>query len=107
MPATIGSLLTLVSHEGFFTDIPGFENLAEGQSGKMLGSLSLARQGRAFYWGYSIDPERLTAPAEDTLENVIHYTYRQRHAQTVPYVCTTRRSLFSRLITSPARTRLS
>ena len=55
---------TIVSHEGFFTDIPGFENLAEGSSEKMLGSLSLARQGRYFYWGYSADPERLTDAAK-------------------------------------------
>lgn len=84
---------TIVSHEGFFTDVPGLENLAEGESSKMLGSLSLARQGRYFYWGYSIDPERLTAPAEDTLENVIRYMHGQRDSRTVPYVCNTRRSL--------------
>src|SRR5690606_2405017 len=64
---------TLVSHEGFFTDVPGFESLVEGESAKMLGSLALARQGRYFYWGYSIDPERLTEPAKDTLVNVVHY----------------------------------
>src|SRR6185436_2271060 len=51
----------LVNHEGFFTDVPGLENLAEGHSGKCLGSVSLVRQGRWFYWGYSIDPERTTA----------------------------------------------
>ena len=83
----------LVSHEGFFTDIPGFENLAEGHSGKMLGSLSLARQGRYFYWGFSIDPQRMTAWAEDTFVNVIHYMYRKRHSLTVEYVCKTRRIL--------------
>lgn len=85
---------TLVSHEGFFTDIPGFENLAEGQSAKMLGSLSLARQGSCFYWGYSIDPERLTDPAEDTLENVLHYMVSKRGERTTPYVCNTRRTLW-------------
>ena len=85
---------TIVSHEGFFTDVPGFENLAEGQSAKMLGSLSLARQGRYFYWGYSIDPDRLTAPAEGTLENVIRYMAPRRGEETVPYVCKTRRSLW-------------
>jgi hypothetical protein len=85
---------TLVSHEGFFTDVPGFENLAEGESAKMLGSLSLARQGRYFYWGYSIDPERLTDPAEDTFENVVRYMATKRDAQTTPFVCDTRRSLW-------------
>jgi len=85
---------TLVSHEGFFTDVPGFESLAEGESSKMLGSLSLARQGRHFYWGYSIDPERLTDPAEDTLENVVRYMATQRGARTTPFVCDTRRSLW-------------
>jgi hypothetical protein len=85
---------TLVSHEGFFTDVPGFENLAEGESAKMLGSLALARQGRYFYWGYSIDPERLTDPAEDTLENVIRYMAPRRGEETTPFVCTTRRSLW-------------
>ena len=85
---------TIVSHEGYFTDVPGFENLAEGNSAKMLGSLSLARQARWFYWGYSIDPQRLTAPAQDTLENVVRYTARFRGARTVPFRCTTRRSLW-------------
>lgn len=85
---------TLVSHEGFFTDVPGFENLVEGESAKMLGSLSLARQGRYFYWGYSIDPERLTDPAEDTLENVVRYMATQRDARTTPFVCDTRRTLW-------------
>ncbi len=85
---------TIVSHEGFFTDVPGFENLAEGCSGKMIGSLSLARQGRYFYWGYSIDPQRLTDPAQGTLENVIHYMSSKRHSLTVPFACTTRRSLW-------------
>jgi hypothetical protein len=88
---------TLVSHEGFFTDVPGFENIAEGYSAKMLGSLALARQGRWFYWGFSIDPERLTDPAEDTLENAIRYMDRHRGALTVPYVCDTRRSLWTYL----------
>lgn len=85
---------TLVSHEGFFTDVPGFENFAEGESSKMLGSLSLARQGRYFYWGYSIDPDRLTEPAEQTLVNVIHYMAGKRACKTTPFVCTTRRSLW-------------
>ena len=85
---------TIVSHEGFFTDIPGFENIAEGQSAKMLGSLALARQGSYFYWGYSIDPKRLTDPAEDALENAIRYMATKRGAKTVPYVCKTRRSLW-------------
>ena len=82
---------TLVDHEGFFTDVPGFENLAEGHSAKTLGSLSLARQGRWFYWGYSIDPERTTAPAKDTLVNVLHYMRGKRHARTVHFVNVTRR----------------
>ncbi len=81
---------TIVNSEGFFTDIPGFENLAEGHSGKCLGSLSLARQGRWFYWGYSADPDRLTAPAEDTLANVLHYMVGKRNALTVPFACVTR-----------------
>lgn len=85
---------TIVSHEGFFTDVPGFENLAEGNSGKMLGSLSLARQGRYFYWGYSIDPERMTAGAKDTLVNVLHYMRGKRGEETVPYVCKTRKILW-------------
>lgn len=85
---------TLVSHEGFFTDVPGFENLAEGESSKMLGSLALARQGRYFYWGYSLDPERLTEPAEQTLENVVRYMAPRRGEETTPYVCKTRRSLW-------------
>lgn len=85
---------TLVSHEGFFTDVPGFENLAEGVSAKMLGSLSLARQGRYFYWGYSIDPDRLTEPAEATLVNVIHYMAGKRGHTTTPYQCKTRRTLW-------------
>lgn len=85
---------TLVSHEGFFTDVPGFESLVEGQSSKMLGSLALARQGTYFYWGYSIDPRRLTAPAEDTLENVVRYMATKRGERTTPFVCKTRRSLW-------------
>lgn len=85
---------TIVSHEGFFTDVPGFESLVEGESSKMLGSLALARQGRYFYWGYSIDPERMTPPAADTLENVIRYMATKRGARTTPYVCKTRRSLW-------------
>ena len=84
---------TIVSHEGFFTDVPGFENLAEGHSEKMLGSLSLARQGRWFYWGYSIDPERMTAGAKATLVNVLHYMRPRRGEVTVPFVCVTRKIL--------------
>lgn len=85
---------TIVSHEGFFTDVPGFENLAEGNSAKMLGSLSLARQGRYFYWGYSIDPERMTTGAQDTFVNVLHYMRGMRGSETVPFVCVTRRILW-------------
>jgi hypothetical protein len=85
---------TLVSHEGFFTDIPGFENLAEAHSEKMLGSLALARQGRYFYWGYSADPERLTDGGKATLLNVVHYMAGKRHSVTVPFVCKTRRILW-------------
>jgi hypothetical protein len=81
---------TLVNHEGFFTDVPGFENLAEGHSGKNLGSLSLARQGKWFYWGYSIDPERLTQPAQDTFVNVLHYMRGKGSARTVEFVNVTR-----------------
>src|SRR5436190_14565654 len=81
---------TLVNHEGFFTDVPGFENLAEGHSGKNLGSLSLARQGKWFYWGYSIDPERMTEPAQQTLVNVLHYMRGKRDARTVEFVNVTR-----------------
>lgn len=84
---------TVVNHEGFFTDVPGFENLAEGHSEKCLGSLSLARQGRWFYWGYSIDPARTTAPAKDTLVNVLHYMRGKRDSLTVPFVCVTRQIL--------------
>ena len=83
----------LVNHEGFFTDVPGLENLAEGHSGKCLGSVSLVRQGRWFYWGYAIDPERMTAPAADTLVNVLHYMRGQRAAQTTRFVCVTRQLL--------------
>ena len=85
---------TLVSHEGFFTDVPGFENLAEGNSAKMLGSLSLARQGRYFYWGYSIDPDEMTDGAEATLANVLHYMRGRRGEETVPFVCKTRKILW-------------
>ncbi|MEM9379590.1 MAG: hypothetical protein AAGB93_06525 [Planctomycetota bacterium] len=84
---------TLVSHEGFFTDIPGFENLAEGNSAKALGSLSLARQGRYFYWGYSIDPESMTEGAGATLVNVLYYMRDKRAVETVPFVCKTRQIL--------------
>jgi len=85
---------TIVSHEGFFTDVPGFESLCEGESAKMLGSLSLARQGRYFYWGYATDPERLTDGGEDTLENVLRYMAPRRGEETTPYVCKTRKSLW-------------
>ena len=85
---------TIVSHEGFFTDIPGFENLAEGNSEKMLGSLALARQGTYFYWGYSIDPEHLTDGAQKTLLNVLHYMRGKRGSRTVPFVTKTRRILW-------------
>jgi hypothetical protein len=81
---------TLVNHEGFFTDVPGFENLAEGHSEKCLGSLSLARQGKWFYWGYSIDPDRMTEPAQATLVNVLHYMRGKRGARTVEFVNVTR-----------------
>jgi len=84
---------TLVSHEGFFTDVPGFESLAEGNSAKALGSLSLARQGRYFYWGYAIDPARTTPGAQDTLVNVLYYMHVKRDSQTVDYVVDTRESL--------------
>ncbi|HEX5052738.1 MAG TPA: hypothetical protein VFZ65_13260 [Planctomycetota bacterium] len=80
----------IVNHEGFFTDVPGFESLAEGHSAKCLGSLSLARQGRWFYWGYSTDPQRLTDPAKDTLVNVLYYMRGKRDSITVPFVCVTR-----------------
>lgn len=86
---------TLVNHEGFFTDVPGFENLAEGHSAKNLGSLSLARQGRWFYWGYSIDPERLTAPAQATFANVLHYMRGKGCARTVEFANVTRQILYT------------
>ena len=85
---------TIVSHEGYFTDIPGFENLAEGNSEKMLGSLSLARQGRYFYWGYSADPADLSEGAQKTLVNVLHYMHTKRDSLTVPFVCKTRKILW-------------
>lgn len=81
---------TVVNHEGFFTDVPGFENLAEGHSAKCLGSLSLARQGTWFYWGYTTDPARSTAPAKDTLVNVLHYMAGKRGSLTVPFANVTR-----------------
>src|SRR5262245_59357983 len=81
---------TLVNHEGFFTDVPGFESLAEGHSAKCLGSLSLARQGKWFYWGYPADPDRLTDPAKDTLANVLHYMRGKRDSLTVKFACVTR-----------------
>jgi hypothetical protein len=89
-----GSNPTIVSHEGFFTDVPGFESLAEGNSAKMLGSLSLARQGRYFYWGYSIDPQVMTVGAQDTLLNVLHYMRDRRGEETTPFVCKTRKILW-------------
>lgn len=89
---------TLVNHAGFFTDVPGFENLAEAHSGKVLGSLSLARQGRYFYWGYSIDPERMTAAAANTLVNVLHYMHRKRASLTVRFVCKPRQTLSTYLL---------
>jgi hypothetical protein len=88
-----GSNPTIVSHEGFFTDVPGFESIAEGNSLKMLGSLSLARQGRYFYWGYSIDPEHMTDGAQDALVNVLHYMRGRRGEETTPFVCKTRKIL--------------
>ncbi|MFT7167438.1 MAG: hypothetical protein ACI80K_000557 [Paracoccaceae bacterium] len=81
---------TIVSHEGFFTDVPGFENLAEGFSAKALGSLSIARQGRYLYWGYTIDPKRMTPGAADTFVNALYYMHLHRDSLTVPYVCDTR-----------------
>jgi len=89
-----GSNPTIVSHEGFFTDVPGFENLAEGNSAKMLGSLSLARQGRYFYWGYSADPKEMTDGAQATLINVLHYMRGRRGEKTVPFACKTRKILW-------------
>src|SRR5688572_12701174 len=83
----------LVNHEGFFTDVPGFENLAEGFSGKELGSVSLARQGKWFYFGYSIDPERSTPQAKDVLVNVLHWMRGKRGTLTTRFVCTTRQIL--------------
>ncbi len=84
---------TIVNSEGFFTDIPGFESIAEGCSAKKLGSLSLARQGTYFYWGYSIDPELLTEGAKRSLINSIYYIHSKRGSLTVDYVCDTRESL--------------
>lgn len=80
----------MVNHEGFFTDVPGLENIAEGHAEKSLGSLALARQGRWFYWGFSIDPERTTDAAKDTLINVLHYMRGQRDSVSVSFVCVTR-----------------
>lgn len=84
---------TIVAHEGYFTDVPGFECLAEGNSAKVLGSLSLARQGNVFYWGYSVDPGRMTEGAQDTLVNVLHYMVGKRGAKTVPFSGRTRKIL--------------
>ena len=89
-----GSNPTIVCHEGFFTDVPGFESLAEGNSAKMLGSLSLARQGRYFYWGYSVDPAEMTDGAQGTLINVLHYMRGRRGEVTTPFVCKTRKILW-------------
>ena len=77
----------LVNHAGFFTDVPGLENLSEGCSGKILGSVSLLRQGRYFYWGYSIDPKRTTRAAKDTFANVLHYMHGKRDSLTVRFAC--------------------
>ena len=78
---------TLVNHAGFFTDVPGLENIAEGYSAKILGSVSLVRQGRYFYWGYSIDPERMTDGAKDTFANVLHYMHAKRSSLTPRFTC--------------------
>lgn len=86
---------TIVSSEGFFTDIPGFESIAEGCSAKRLGSLSLARQGKYFYWGYSLDPKLLTEGAKHALINSIYYMHTKRDALTVDYVCDTREALYN------------
>lgn len=85
---------TLVNHEGFFTDVPGLENIAEGCSGKELGSLAIARQGKHFYWGYSIDPDILTDPAKLTLVNALHYLHSKLGSRTVSFVATPRRILW-------------
>ncbi|MFC1553568.1 hypothetical protein ACFL7D_02940 [candidate division KSB1 bacterium] len=83
---------TLVNQEGYFDDIPGFESLVEGDTqGKILGSLSLARQGHYFYWAYSIDPDKLTDGAKDTFANIVHYMYKNRDSKTVKRICTPRR----------------
>ena len=60
----------------------------------MLGSLSLARQGRYFYWGYSADPDEMTAGAKATLVNVLHYMQGKRGEETVPFACKTRKILW-------------
>ena len=83
----------LVDHAGFFADLPGFEGIAEGYSAKIIGSLSLARQGRWFYWGYSIDPARLTEGGRRTLVNTIRYMVGKREARTVFFACKPRRIL--------------
>ncbi|HLQ36239.1 MAG TPA: hypothetical protein VK348_00455, partial [Planctomycetota bacterium] len=87
----------MVNHEGFFTDVPGLESIAEGHAEKSLGSLSLARQGRWFYWGYSIDPERTTDAGKDTLINVLHYMRGKRDSVSVAFVCVTRQILLTYL----------
>ena len=77
--------VTLVNHEGFFTDVPGFENIAEGHSAKALGSLSLARQGPYFYWGFIFDPGRMTDGAKNTFLNVLYYMNEKRGEKTVEF----------------------
>jgi hypothetical protein len=71
------------------------ENLSEGHSGKVLGSVSLVRQGRYFYWGYSIDPKRLTNPAQSTFINVLHYMHSKRDSLTVKFTCKPRMILWT------------
>lgn len=84
---------TAVSSEGFFKDVPGLESIAEGCSAKRLGSLSLARQGKYFYWGYSIDPELLTDGAKRAFVNAIYYMHSKRGSFTVEFVCKGRETL--------------
>lgn len=94
---------TLVSSEGFFRDIPGLESIAEGCSGKRLGSLSLARQGNYFYWGYSIDPELLTDGAKRAFINALYYMHSKRGSLTVKYVCKTRETLHNYVYLNEAK----
>lgn len=84
----------IVNHEGYFTDIPGLESISEGRAEKCIGSLSLARQGRYFYWGYSIDPGRMTEPAKLTFLNTLHYMHEKRGSLTLTNICTPRRELW-------------